>query len=224
MTQGKRATSVLPAAGLATRPCARPRAAASWPISRSRSRPSRRPRRALAGCAPAGRGVGARRARIRRARRRSSAAAGRDSRHGVLARSVFGLPGRRRIRRDQDQQLGPVLRRGHRGVDGGWPSRRGGAVRRIAGGEAGIRTGDVIASIDGVAVNTTTLADTIGRMRGKEGTSVKIGILREGIDGTAAIHPEALARRIAQRELRAAGARLRLRAHRAIQRNHRARK
>jgi carboxyl-terminal processing protease len=47
--------------------------------------------------------------------------------------------------------------------------------------EAGIRTGDVIASIDGVAVNTTTLADTIGRMRGKEGTSVKIGILREGL-------------------------------------------
>jgi carboxyl-terminal processing protease len=46
--------------------------------------------------------------------------------------------------------------------------------------EAGIRSGDVIATIDGVAVNTTTLADTIGRMRGKEGTSVKIGILREG--------------------------------------------
>ena len=46
--------------------------------------------------------------------------------------------------------------------------------------EAGIRSGDVIATIDGVAVNTTTLADTIGRMRGKEGTSVKIGVLREG--------------------------------------------
>src|SRR5882757_974547 len=46
--------------------------------------------------------------------------------------------------------------------------------------DAGIRTGDVIATIDGVPVNTTTLADTIGRMRGKEGTSVKIGILREG--------------------------------------------
>ena len=45
---------------------------------------------------------------------------------------------------------------------------------------AGIRTGDVIASIDGVEVNRTTLADTIGRMRGKEGTSVSIGILREG--------------------------------------------
>jgi carboxyl-terminal processing protease len=45
---------------------------------------------------------------------------------------------------------------------------------------AGIRPGDVIAAIDGVPVNTTNLADTIGRMRGKEGTTVKIGILREG--------------------------------------------
>jgi carboxyl-terminal processing protease len=45
---------------------------------------------------------------------------------------------------------------------------------------AGIRSGDVIATIDGIAVNTTNLADTIGRMRGKEGTLVKVGILREG--------------------------------------------
>jgi carboxyl-terminal processing protease len=45
---------------------------------------------------------------------------------------------------------------------------------------AGIRTGDVIASIDGVPVNTAALSDTIGRMRGREGTSVKIGILRTG--------------------------------------------
>jgi carboxyl-terminal processing protease len=45
---------------------------------------------------------------------------------------------------------------------------------------AGIRTGDVIESIDGVPVNTTALADTIGRMRGKEGTSIKVGILRQG--------------------------------------------
>ncbi len=45
---------------------------------------------------------------------------------------------------------------------------------------AGIRSGDVIASIDGVPVNTTALADTIGRMRGKEGTAIKIGILRQG--------------------------------------------
>src|ERR1700689_4775761 len=46
--------------------------------------------------------------------------------------------------------------------------------------QSGIRSGDVIATIDGVPVNSTTLADTIGRMRGKEGTSVKIGVLREG--------------------------------------------
>jgi carboxyl-terminal processing protease len=46
--------------------------------------------------------------------------------------------------------------------------------------QAGIRSGDIIATIDGVPVNTTSLADTIGRMRGKEGTTVKIGILREG--------------------------------------------
>jgi carboxyl-terminal processing protease len=49
-----------------------------------------------------------------------------------------------------------------------------------AAANAGIRTGDVIASIDGIPVSSTALADTIGRMRGKEGTSVKIGILREG--------------------------------------------
>jgi carboxyl-terminal processing protease len=46
--------------------------------------------------------------------------------------------------------------------------------------QAGIRPGDIIATIDGVPVNTASLADTIGRMRGKEGTSVKIGVLREG--------------------------------------------
>jgi len=47
--------------------------------------------------------------------------------------------------------------------------------------QAGIRSGDVIVTIDGVPVNTTTLSDTIGRMRGKEGTTVRIGIAREGI-------------------------------------------
>jgi carboxyl-terminal processing protease len=46
--------------------------------------------------------------------------------------------------------------------------------------EAGIRAGDVIATIDNVPVNSTTLEDTIGRMRGKEGTTVKVGIVREG--------------------------------------------
>jgi carboxyl-terminal processing protease len=45
---------------------------------------------------------------------------------------------------------------------------------------AGIRSGDIIVTIDGVPVNTATLDDTIGRMRGAEGTQVKIGIMREG--------------------------------------------
>ena len=45
---------------------------------------------------------------------------------------------------------------------------------------AGIHSGDVIVTIDGIPVNTSTLTDTIGRMRGAEGTSVKIGIMREG--------------------------------------------
>jgi carboxyl-terminal processing protease len=45
---------------------------------------------------------------------------------------------------------------------------------------AGIKSGDVIVTIDGVAVNTASLDDTIGRMRGKEGSIVKIGVEREG--------------------------------------------
>src|SRR5271168_3158502 len=46
--------------------------------------------------------------------------------------------------------------------------------------QAGIRSGDVIVTIDGVAVNTSTMSDTIGRMRGPVGTTVKIGIMRDG--------------------------------------------
>jgi carboxyl-terminal processing protease len=46
--------------------------------------------------------------------------------------------------------------------------------------QAGIRSGDVIVMIDGIPVNTSTLADTIERMRGREGTTVRIGIERDG--------------------------------------------
>jgi carboxyl-terminal processing protease len=109
-----------------------------------------------------------------------TAAAGGDSRHGVLARPVFRVPGRRRLRRHQDQQFGRVLRRRHRGVDAGRPGHRHLTDRRLARALAGIRSGDVIVTIDGIAVNTTSLADTIGRMRGKEGTTVKIGVERDG--------------------------------------------
>jgi carboxyl-terminal processing protease len=38
----------------------------------------------------------------------------------------------------------------------------------------------VIVTIDGVPVNPTTLDDTIGKMRGAEGSQVKIGVMREG--------------------------------------------
>jgi carboxyl-terminal processing protease len=46
--------------------------------------------------------------------------------------------------------------------------------------KAGIHSGDIIVTIDGIPVNTSTLNDTIGRMRGAEGSSVKIGIMRDG--------------------------------------------
>lgn len=46
--------------------------------------------------------------------------------------------------------------------------------------QAGIRSGDVIVTIDGVPVNPSTLDDTIGKMRGSEGSQVKIGVMREG--------------------------------------------
>jgi carboxyl-terminal processing protease len=45
---------------------------------------------------------------------------------------------------------------------------------------AGIRSGDIIVMIDGVPVKTGTLTDTIDRMRGQEGSAVRIGIERDG--------------------------------------------
>ncbi len=43
---------------------------------------------------------------------------------------------------------------------------------------AGLRPGDVIATIDGTPVTNASLAETIDRMRGKSGTTVRIGVLR----------------------------------------------
>ena len=87
--------------------------------------------------------------------------------------------------------------------------------------QAGIRSGDIIVTIDGIPVNTNTLADTIGRMRGAEGTSVKIGIMREG-------NPEPMLftlkrSRVDLHSVQGGNARTRLcvRANFAIQRNHR---
>ena len=93
-----------------------------------------RAERALAGRPAARRGDESGRARVRRPRGRSSPAAGRGARHGVLARSLFGLSRRRRVRRHQDLELGRVLRRRHRGrrwrTARSWSSRRSTARRR----------------------------------------------------------------------------------------------
>ena len=45
---------------------------------------------------------------------------------------------------------------------------------------AGLKSGDVIASIDGNLVDEQNINDTIGRMRGKPGTRVIVSVLREG--------------------------------------------
>ncbi len=46
---------------------------------------------------------------------------------------------------------------------------------------AGVRAGDVIISIDGVPVDTTSLDAVIRRMRGAEGSEVRIGVERENV-------------------------------------------
>ena len=47
---------------------------------------------------------------------------------------------------------------------------------------AGIRPGDVLVSIDEVPVDGHQLSDAVARMRGQPGSSVAIGVLREGHD------------------------------------------
>ena len=48
---------------------------------------------------------------------------------------------------------------------------------------AGIRPGDLIASIDGDSAENLTVEEVAQRVRGPEGTSVRIGLRREGFDG-----------------------------------------
>ncbi len=45
---------------------------------------------------------------------------------------------------------------------------------------SGIRSGDQIVAVDGIAVETDRLQDTIGRMRGRAGSRISITVLREG--------------------------------------------
>ena len=46
--------------------------------------------------------------------------------------------------------------------------------------KAGIRSGDIIATIDGVATSSITLDQAVNKIRGEKGTAVKLGIVRAG--------------------------------------------
>jgi carboxyl-terminal processing protease len=50
---------------------------------------------------------------------------------------------------------------------------------------SGIRSGDQIVAVDGVAVETDNLRETIGRMRGRPGSKISVTVLR---DGEAILH------------------------------------
>ena len=50
---------------------------------------------------------------------------------------------------------------------------------------SGVRSGDQIVAVDGVAVETDNLRETIGRMRGRPGSKISITVLR---DGEAILH------------------------------------
>ncbi len=62
-----------------------------------------------------------------------------------------------------------------------------GAVKVVApiegtpAAKAGIEPGDVIISIDGVAIEPSGLNDAINRMRGRAGTTVKVKVSRKGV-------------------------------------------
>ena len=47
---------------------------------------------------------------------------------------------------------------------------------------AGILPGDIVTSIDGVAIDQSDLSDAVARMRGAVGSKVKVGIARKGVN------------------------------------------
>lgn len=59
--------------------------------------------------------------------------------------------------------------------------------------EAGMRSGDVIVSIDGESTEKTNIVDALDRIRGREGTKVDIVVRRDGTEGT---HKFTVTRRI----------------------------
>ena len=59
--------------------------------------------------------------------------------------------------------------------------------------EAGVKSGDIIVSIDGQSAENTNIVDALGRIRGREGTEVDIVVRR---DGTEENHEFTITRRI----------------------------
>ena len=99
-------------------------------------------------------------------------------------------------------------------------------VGRMAGSpaeRAGIRTGDVIVRIDDVAVDPANLEAAIARMRGPEGSAIRLSVRRDGRRDAARFPGRARARAAAERGRGAADAGLRLPAHHHLHRYHRRR-
>src|SRR5690606_13350617 len=49
--------------------------------------------------------------------------------------------------------------------------------------EAGLRSGDVLLTVDGVPVDSDNLEKAVSRMRGEPGTVVRLDVQREGVEG-----------------------------------------
>ena len=82
-------------------------------------------------------------------------------------------------------------------------------VRRMANSpaeRAGIQTGDVIVSIDGIAVDPADLDAAIARMRGPEGSAIRLAVRRAGSGALLEFPGRARAGAAAQRRRRNADA------------------
>ncbi len=58
------------------------------------------------------------------------------------------------------------------------------------GAEAGIQAGDILYSIDGTQITDYDVNDVVAMIRGEEGTTVEIGVLRQGVNGVVTMQVE----------------------------------
>ena len=63
----------------------------------------------------------------------------------------------------------------------GWRQRRAAHGRAHPAERAGIQTGDIIVRIDGIAVDPADLDAAIARMRGPEGSPIRLAVRRAGV-------------------------------------------